>query len=252
MDDYIDKFPMAHIDRMVDVEGSCSTSTHRLSTTETTVLNNTDSDVAQGMLQQSPSVFHNNDISAESGFSFRSPKATGLQASTSALLKARFEKGLDSSSLQLSPMQNCKIVASTPISNLDEVDGIRPEIRSIHEDPEVPEPLHSLINPLVGSQDPIDAFLITKVDVHKVSNVMLTHSNLADVATTHEDTVTQPLYNNELPEETIKLKEDSQATSGTMTNFSAKDNEYVLMINNNSSNSNNIVPHLDERDVIST
>ena len=33
------------------------------------------------------------------------------------------------------------------------------------------EPLQSLLNPLVGSQDPIiDAFLITKVDIHQISS----------------------------------------------------------------------------------
>merc|ERR1711994_348357 len=30
-----------------------------------------------------------------------------------------------------------------------------------------PQPLSSLLNPLLGSQDPIDALLITKVDIHQ-------------------------------------------------------------------------------------
>ena len=41
-----------------------------------------------------------------------------------------------------------------------------------------PQPLRSLLNPLVGSQDPIDALLITKVDIHQaMSSNSRTSSN---------------------------------------------------------------------------
>ena len=47
------------------------------------------------------------------------------------------------------------------------------------------EPLQSLLNPLVGSQDPIiDAFLITKVDIHQISSSAQSQSSTASSAPT--------------------------------------------------------------------
>ena len=100
-------------------------------------------------------------------------------------------------------------------TDIDEVDSGK---RSSND----PEPLHSLLNPLVGSQDPIDAFLITKVDIHQVSSC-------SSSSTSEEATLEA------VAERTSILQPPSPCESGGLV---VKDNEYVLMINNNSS-----VPH---------
>jgi hypothetical protein len=104
----------------------------------------------------------------------------------------------------------------------DEIDAKPPKFND-------PQPLQSLINGLVGSQDAIDSLVTTKVDIHRVSRSSSTCS-AAEIQT--------------------KLSSDKRCHSVNSSVKSSdgcdsgKDSEYVMMSNNNS------IPH--EQDGIST
>jgi len=99
------------------------------------------------------------------------------------------------------------------------------------------EPLQSLLNPLVGSQDPIiDAFLsITKVDIHQISSHPLTassqQSSAPTTATSCTDLSTHLFAEVKAPLPVIHP--DNQTGSKVTKNSLIKPDEYVLMINNN-------------------
>jgi len=94
------------------------------------------------------------------------------------------------------------------------------------------EPLQSLLNPLVGSQDPIiDAFLsITKVDIHQISSQPSTASSQQSSAPTTATSCTD-LSTHRFAEPVIHP--DNQTGSKVVKNSLIKPDEYVLMINNN-------------------
>ena len=95
-----------------------------------------------------------------------------------------------------------------------------------------PEPLHSLLNPLVGSQDPIDAFLITKVDIHQVSKSCSNSSNHSSNFSISECVKMNPEPRNNVGNDVEESNEKS-IESKESCSIVIKDSEYVLMINNN-------------------
>jgi len=99
------------------------------------------------------------------------------------------------------------------------------------------EPLQSLLNPLVGSQDPIiDAFLsITKVDIHQISSQPSTASSQQSSAPTTATSCTDLSTHRfaELKSPPPVIHPDNQTGSKVVKNSLIKPDEYVLMINNN-------------------
>lgn len=218
------KFPMASIDSRITGQSSCSTSTqnsarssfkvdwdqHRLSTTETTVLN----PPAPETPLNAGDTFSTSLDSSLASFGSRTRMTRRRPLMTSTLIshkksvktiidRSRKMKEWASYAGQTSHQQsNHPSYAETPTAEIKNPNTVVCRLRQTHEDfdqvdhPNAnsvteltllnesnceenqklmtstprnnnPEPLHRVLNPLVGSQDPIDPFLI-KVDIHAV------------------------------------------------------------------------------------
>lgn len=252
------KFPMASIDSRITGQSSCSTSSqnsarssfkleqHRLSTTETTVLNPpTPLSFSEMNPEQTFSTSLDSSLASFGSRSRMMTRRRPLMTSTLISHKKSVKTIIDRSRKMKewasyagnNPTFSCQETnaeiknPTTVVCRLrqaaqdeDQVDHPPLEFMTTSEMPFIeereklmtstprnnnPEPLHRVLNPLVGSQDPIDPFLI-KVDIH--------------------------------------VQQDENKNAATAAN-NLKDSEYVLMqINNNAANiqnsaSSNSSPH---------
>ena len=101
----------------------------------------------------------------------------------------------------------------------DQVDGCNPK-----NDKTTPQPLQSLLNDLVGSQDPLDQALLinsTKAVIHQVSSTSISSSRNSSKRSSESDQAAN-----------LPLKRCHSVGSSSIKSSEGKDSDYVPMMNN--------------------